>query len=445
MIARYTRPEMGAVWSEQRKLDNWLEVELAVVDALAQAGAVPADDARAIRERAAFTVEAVKEREKITDHDVAAFVDVVAASVGDEGRWVHHGLTSSDVLDTALGLQLKQAGVILVAGAQAYRDALARRAREHVDTICVGRTHGIQAEPTTFGVKLAGFAFEAERNLHRLHGAAKQASVGALSGAVGTYAANGPELEEAVLDRLGLVREDVSTQVVARDRHAQLLNAIALAGAGLERFATEVRHLQRTEVREVEEPFRAGQKGSSAMPHKRNPIVSERICGIARLLRGYAQVGLENVALWHERDISHSSAERVALPDACILLDYAQHLAIRVVDGMTVHTDRMRANLEATSGALFSQRALLALVESGLARDDAYRIVQENAQRAWDTGTPFRQLLDEAHPGLDLDAIFDPAAFTRHAAAIVGRLDDLAELPAVDVDDVAADPAPARG
>jgi len=445
VIERYTRPEMGAVWSEQRKLDNWLEVELAVVDALAEAGVVPADDAQAIRERAEFTVDAVKEREKVTDHDVAAFVDVVAASVGEEGRWVHHGLTSSDVLDTALGLQLSQAGLILVAGAQAYRDALVRRAREHVDTICVGRTHGIQAEPTTFGVKLAGLAFEAERNMRRLRGAVKQASVGALSGAVGTYAANGPELEQAVLARLGLAREDISTQVVARDRHAQFLNAIALAGAGLERFATEVRHLQRTEVREVEEPFRAGQKGSSAMPHKKNPIVSERICGIARLLRGYAQVGLENVALWHERDISHSSAERVALPDACILLDYAQHLAIRVVEGMTVHADRMRANLEATSGALFSQRALLALVESGLSRDDAYRIVQENAQRAWDTGTPFRQLLDEAHPGLDLDAIFDPAAFTRHAAAIVGRLDDLAQLPAEGIEDVAADPAVTGG
>ena len=443
MIERYTRPEMGAVWSEQRKLDNWLEVELAVVDALADIH--PGIDPAGIRDRASFTVDAVKEREKVTDHDVAAFVDVVAASVGEDGRWIHFGLTSSDVLDTALGLQLQQAGVILTSGAQAYRDALVRRAREHVDTICVGRTHGIQAEPTTFGVKLAGFAFEAERNLRRLQGASKQASVGALSGAVGTYAANGPEIEQGVLARLGLAREDVSTQVVARDRHAQLLNAIALAGAGLERFATEVRHLQRTEVREVEEPFRAGQKGSSAMPHKRNPIVSERICGIARLLRGYAQVGLENVALWHERDISHSSAERVALPDACILLDYAQHLAIRVVEGMTVHTDRMRVNLEATSGALFSQRALLALVETGLSRDDAYRIVQENAQRAWDTGTPFRELLDQAHPGLDLDAIFDPAAFTKHAADIVGRLDDLAELSALDVEDIPADPARAGG
>ncbi len=425
MIDRYTRPAMGAVWSEQSKLDTWLEVELAVVDALAEAGAIPAADAAVVRERAAFTVEAVKEREQVTDHDVAAFVDVVAASVGEEGRWVHHGLTSSDVLDTALGLQIAKAAPILIEGARGYRDALIARAREHAGPLCVGRTHGIHAEPTTFGVKLAGFAFEADRNLRRLERAVEQASVGALSGAVGTYAANGPELEAAVLERIGLAREDVSTQVVARDRHAELLEAVALAGAGLERFATELRHLQRTEVLEASEPFRAGQKGSSAMPHKRNPIVSERITGIARLLRGYAQAGLEDVALWHERDISHSSVERVILPDATILLDYAQHLAIRVAEGMVIDEDRMRANLDLTHGALFSQRALLALVESGRSRDDAYRIVQQNAQRAWDDGIPFRDLLAEAAPELDLDAIFDPAAFTRHAAAIVGRLDAL--------------------
>jgi adenylosuccinate lyase len=424
LIERYTRPEMGAVWTERRKLDAWLQVELAVVDALAERGVVPQGDADVIRDRASFTVEAVKEREKTTDHDVAAFVDVVAESVGEAGRWVHHGLTSSDVLDTALALQLSQAGLILCGGAADYRNALVRRAREHAGTICAGRTHGIQAEPTTFGVKLAGFAFEADRNLRRLERAVEGVSVGALSGAVGTYSANGPEVEAAVLSRLGLRREDVSTQVVPRDRHAELLEAIALAGAGLERFATEIRHLQRTEVREVEEPFRAGaQKGSSAMPHKRNPIVSERITGIARLLRGYAQAGLENVSLWHERDISHSAVERVALPDATILLDYAQHLAIRVVDGMLVHEDRMRANLEATHGALYSQRALLALVEAGRTRDDAYRIVQENAQRAWDTGTDFRALLAEAAPELDLDSVFDAEAFVRHAGGIVARLD----------------------
>ena len=427
MIDRYTRPEMGVVWSEQRKLDAWLQVELAVVDALAEQGVVPTEDAAGVRERARFTPEAVREREQVTDHDVAAFVDVVAESVGDAGRWLHHGLTSSDVLDTALALQLSQAGLILARGAADYRDALIARAREHVDTLCVGRTHGIQAEPTTFGVKLAGFAFEAHRNLRRLERAVEGVSVGALSGAVGTYSANGPEIEAAVLLRLGLSREDASTQVVPRDRHAELLEAIALAGAGLERFATEIRHLQRTEVREVEEPFRAGaQKGSSAMPHKRNPILCERIVGIARLLRGYAVTGLENVALWHERDISHSSAERVVLPDATILLDYAQHLAIRVVEGMVVHPDRMLANLEATSGALFSQRALLALVESGISRDEAYRIAQKNAQRAWDTGTHFRELLGQAAPDLDLEAVFDPRAFVRHAASIVGRLERIA-------------------
>jgi adenylosuccinate lyase len=427
LIERYTRPEMGAVWSERRRLDAWLQVELAVVDALAEQGVVPAGDADVIRDRASFTVEAVKERERVTDHDVAAFVDVVAESVGAAGRWVHHGLTSSDVLDTALALQLSQAGLILCGGAADYRNALIRRAREHARTVCVGRTHGIHAEPTTFGVKLAGFAFEADRNLRRLERAVEGVSVGALSGAVGTYSANGPEVEAAVLSRLGLSREDVSTQVVPRDRHAELLEAVALAGAGLERFATEVRHLQRTEVREVEEPFRAGaQKGSSAMPHKRNPIVTERITGIARLLRGYAQAGIENVALWHERDISHSAVERVALPDATILLDYAQHLAVRVVDGMVVHEDRMRANLEATHGALYSQRALLALVEAGMTRDEAYRIVQENAQRAWDTGTHFRELLAAAAPQLDLDAVFDAQGFVRHSGAIVARLDRIA-------------------
>jgi adenylosuccinate lyase len=427
VIERYTRPEMGSIWSERRKLDTWLQVELAVVDALVEKGLVPDEDGAVIRDRGAFTVEAVKEREKVTDHDVAAFVDVVAESVGEQGRWVHHGLTSSDVLDTGLALQLSQAAMVLVGGAHDYRDALIRRAREQVDTLCVGRTHGVHAEPTTFGVKLAGFAFEAHRNMRRLERAAETVSVGALSGAVGTYAANGPEIEEAVLRRLGLGREDVSTQVVPRDRHAELLEAIALAGAGLERFATEIRHLQRTEVREVEEPFREGsQKGSSAMPHKRNPIVSERISGIARLLRAYALTGLENVALWHERDISHSSVERVTLPDATILLDYAQHLAVGVVEGMTIHADRMRANLNATHGALYSQRALLALVESGRSRDDAYRTVQEAAQRAWDEGVEFRGLLSEAAPELDLDAVFDPNAFVRHARMIVQRLDRIA-------------------
>ena len=425
MIERYTRPEMGAVWSERRKLETWLQVELAAIEVLVEQEVVPEEDAAAIRDRVSFTVEAVKERERVTNHDVAAFVDVVADSVGDPGRWIHHGLTSSDVLDTALGLQLGAAGLILVSGALEFRNALIERAREHRSTLCIGRTHGVHAEPTTFGVKLAGFAFEAHRNLHRLEHAVAQVSVGALSGAVGTYAANGPEFEAMVLERLGLGREDVSTQVVARDRHAELLQAIAIAGAGLERFATEVRTLQRTEIREVEEPFGSGQKGSSAMPHKRNPILSERLTGIARLLRGYAQTGLENVALWHERDISHSSVERITLPDATILLDYAHHLGARIARGMTVNVERMLDNVAATHGALYSQRALLALVESGRSRDEAYRIVQENARRAWDTGTHFRSLLAEAAPELDLEDIFNPSAFVKHALFIVGRLDDL--------------------
>ena len=426
MIPRYTRPEIGAVWSPQRKFECWLEVELAATEAWAEQGAVPREAAEAARANAAFTVEAVNEREKVTDHDVAAFVDVVAASVGEHGRWIHYGLTSSDVLDTALALQLREAGEVVLASARAYRDALIERALEHRDTLCVGRTHGVHAEPTTFGLRLAGFAFEADRNLDRLSDAFEQLAFGKLSGAVGTYASVPPAVEARVMERLGLKREDVATQVIPRDRHAVLLSQVALAGAGLERFATEVRNLQRTEVREVEEPFASGQqKGSSAMPHKRNPIRTERITGLARVLRGYAQAGLENVALWHERDISHSGAERVILPDATIGLDYMQDLATKVAGGMNVRTDRMQENLELTHGALFSQRALTALVESGMTRDDAYRVVQENAQQAWDTATPFRDLLGKAAPDLDLDAVFDYDAYLTHIPEIFERLEAL--------------------
>ena len=426
MIGRYTRPAIGEIWSQQRKLECWLEVELAATEAWAEAGVVPREAAEAGRAKASFTVEAVNEREKVTDHDVAAFVDVVAASVGEHGRWIHYGLTSSDVLDTALALRLRGAGEVVLGSARAYRDALIERALEQRDTLCVGRTHGVHAEPTTFGLRLAGFAFEADRNLARLYEAFDQLAVGKLSGAVGTYASVPPTVEARVMERLGLRREEVATQVIPRDRHAALLSAVAIAGAGLERFATEVRNLQRTEVREVEEPFASGQqKGSSAMPHKRNPIRTERITGLARVLRGYAQTGLENVALWHERDISHSGAERVILPDATIALDYMQDLATKVATGMTVRTDRMRENLELTHGALFSQRALTALVESGLTRDEAYRIVQENAQRAWDTGTEFRDLLAEATPNLDLDAVFDYSAYLTHLPEIFERLEAL--------------------
>jgi adenylosuccinate lyase len=431
VIARYTRPELGLLWADGARMESWRAVEVAACEELPALlgkgkGPTPAD-LEAIR-TSTFTVEAVNERERTTDHDVAAFVDVLAQSAGAAGRWVHFGLTSSDVLDTALALQLKAVGEIVVAGAHELRSALIARAREHVGTLCVGRTHGVHAEPTTFGVKLAGFAFEADRNARRLERAFIQASVGAVSGAVGTYAATSPEFEERVLARLRLKREPVSTQVVARDRHAELLGAIALAGTGLERFATEVRHLQRTEVREVQEPFRGGQKGSSAMPHKRNPIKSEQIAGLARVLRGNAQAGLENVALWHERDISHSSVERVILPDSTILLDYLQHRTTALVQGMTVDAERMRENLELTHGALFSQRLLLALVESGMSRDDAYYGVQRVAQQAWDTRTSLRELLasDPVGSELDLDAIFDYEQYTRYAAEIVARLDEIA-------------------
>ena len=425
MIPRYTRDEIGAVWSQERKLECWLRVELAATEAWAEEGVVPAEDAAACRERAAFTVEAVNDREKVTNHDVAAFVDIVSESIGESGRWLHYGLTSSDVLDTALALQLAEAGEIVVAGARAYRDALAAQAREHAETLCVGRTHGVHAEPSTFGLRLASFAFEADRNLARLTDAFEQLRVGTLSGAVGSYASVPPSVERRVMEKLGLAREDASTQVVPRDRHAVLLARIGIAGGGLERFATEIRNLQRTEVREVEEPFAAGQKGSSAMPHKRNPITAERITGLARVLRGYSQVGLENIALWHERDISHSGAERVVLPDATIALDYMHHLATRIADGMVVHADRMRENLDLTHGALFSQRALTALVESGMKRDDAYRLVQESAQRAWDERIEFKDLIAEAAPDLDVGAVFDYGAYLEHVPEVIARLDEL--------------------
>jgi adenylosuccinate lyase len=427
VIPRYTREEIGAVWTQQRRMETWLQVELAATDAWAAEGVVPVEAAAACRDRASFTVEAVEERERTTGHDVAAFVDVVSDSIGEEGRWLHYGLTSSDVLDTALALQLRDAGEIVVRGARGYRDGLVDRAMEFAETLCVGRTHGVHAEPTTFGLRLAGFAFEAERNLQRLEDAFEQAAVGKLSGAVGTYASVPPSVEARVMESLGLTAEDISTQVIPRDRHSVVLARIAIAGAGLERFGTEIRNLQRTEVREVEEPFGAGQKGSSAMPHKRNPILAERLCGLARVLRGYSLVGMENIALWHERDISHSGAERVVIPDATIALDYMQHIGTRVVEGMTVHTDRMRENIELTHGALFSQRALTALVESGMSRDDAYRVVQESAQRAWDEGTSFRELISEQAPQLDLDTVFDYSAYLEHVPEVMARLDRLAQ------------------
>jgi adenylosuccinate lyase len=424
LIARYTRRELGEAWSDHARFDAMRRVEVAACEEME--GPTP-EELDAIR-AASFTVEAIDEREKVTDHDTAAFVDVLSESAGPAGRWIHYGLTSSDVLDTGLALQLKHVAGLVVPDAHRLARVLAERAREHVDTLCVGRTHGIHAEPTTFGIKLAGFAFEADRNARRLERAFAQAAVGAVSGAVGTYSATSPDFEARVLGRLGLEREPVSTQVVARDRHGELLQAVALAGAGLERFATELRHLARTEVGEVREPFGRGQKGSSAMPHKRNPIKSEQVSGLARVLRGNANAALEDVALWHERDISHSSVERIILPDSTILLDHMQRRVLGLVEGMVVDAARMRENLELTYGALFSQRVLLALVAAGSTRDDAYRVVQRVAQQALDERTPMRELLagDDAATGLELEAIFDYAPFVIHAREIVARLDGIA-------------------
>jgi adenylosuccinate lyase len=425
VIARYTRPELGEIWSEHARFEALRQVEVAACEEME---GPTEQELQAIR-AATFTVAAIDERERTTDHDVAAFVDVLSESAGPAGRWIHYGLTSSDVLDTGLALQIRRVAAIVLPDARALISAFAEQARAHRDTLCVGRTHGIHAEPTTFGIKLAGFAFEAERNRVRLERAFEQASVGAISGAVGTYSATSPQFEERVLARLTLQREPVSTQVVARDRHAELLQAIALAGAGLERFATELRHLARTEVAEVREPFAVGQKGSSAMPHKRNPIKSEQVSGLARVLRGNAQAAVENVALWHERDISHSSVERVILPDSTILLDHMQRRVLSLVRGMVVDPARMRENLELTYGALFSQRLLLALVQQrGLSRDEAYRVVQRLAQRALDSRVAMRELLaaDPAGEGLDLDAVFDYASFVRYAPEIVSRLDAIA-------------------
>ncbi len=428
MIARYTRPELAEVWSDHARFDAMRQVEVAATEEM---DGPTAEELEAIR-AARFTVPQIAEREKVTDHDTAAFVDVLSASAGPAGRWIHHGLTSSDVLDTALALQLRHVAELVLPDSRRLVEALAASAREHVHTLCVGRTHGIHAEPTTFGIKLASFAFEADRNARRLERAFAQASVGALSGAVGTYAWSSPEFERRVLGRLGLEAEPVSTQVVPRDRHAELLQAIALAGAGLERFATELRHLARTEVAEVSEPFGSGQKGSSAMPHKRNPIKSEQVVGLARVLRANAQAAVENVALWHERDISHSSVERIILPDSTTLLDHMQRRTIVLVEGMVVDEQRMRSNLELTHGALFSQAVLLALVEQGRSRDEAYRIVQRLAQRALDEKVSLRDLLaaDDAGAGLELDAIFDYGPYVRYASEIVGRLERIAPAPA---------------
>ena len=432
MIPRYTLPEMGAIWTEQAHFEGMHRVEIAVARAEVSRGMVPAEAVRAIEARARVDVDRIAEIEKTTDHDVIAFVSQVAETVGEEGRYLHLGLTSSDVLDTALGLQLKAAGARLIEDCDALIQTLVARARAEANTVMMGRTHSVHAEPTTMGMKIAGWAFEIDRDRARLAAAVDDAATGKISGPVGTYSHLDPDLEEDVLADLGLHRDPISTQIVQRDRHAALVAAIAITGGSLERIATEVRNLQHTEIGELMEPFRAGQKGSSAMPHKRNPILSERIAGMARLLRGYAAAAMENQPLWHERDISHSSAERVLLPDATILLDYMLVKTRGLVERLVVRPERMRENIERGLGLHCSSRVLLALVEeAGLSREEAYAVVQRNSLRAADERRQLRELLaadpdvaarlsDEA-----LAACFDDGYFLRNVGAAMARLDQL--------------------
>ena len=394
MIERYSRPAMKLVWSDENKYSKWLAVELAVCEGWAEEGTIPPEDMEKLR-GARFDAARMDEVFARTRHDMTAFLRSVTDNLGEEGRWLHLGLTSSDVMDTALSLQLVEASALLAEGIRTLRDTLEGMARTYRDTPMIGRTHGIHGEPTTFGLKLALWWDETRRNLDRLEQATQSINVGKISGAVGTHATVPPSIEARVCHRLGLEVAPVSSQIIQRDRHAQFLSALAITAASLEKFATEIRSLQRTEVREVEEPFGEGQTGSSAMPHKRNPELSERVCGLSRLIRGHLVTALENVALWHERDISHSSAERLILPDSCLALDYILAIFNEVMQGLRVYPDRMWKNLESTRGVLFSQRVLLSLVEKGLARDKAYHLVQTNAMRSWDDGDDFRQLTRE--------------------------------------------------
>ena len=427
MIERYSRPEMAAIWSDEGRLSRWLDVELAVCDVLAERGVIPAESARTIRAKAGFDVARIAEIEAEVRHDVIAFLTNLAEYVGEDSRFVHYGMTSSDVLDTALALQIRDAGKLLVAGAERVERVLRRRAEEYRHTPTVGRTHGIHAEPTTFGLKLLVFAEEMGRGRERLERAIEQAAVGKISGAVGTFAHLEPAVEEAVCGRLGIGFEPVATQVVQRDRHADFCGALAIVASSLDKFAVEFRHLARTEVREVEEEFGAGQKGSSAMPHKRNPWRLENVSGLARVVRGYAGIALENLALWHERDISNSSVERVILPDATMALDFMLHRSAGLIDTLVIHPERMRANLELTRGLVFSGTLLLELAGKGVSREDAYRLVQKHAMDTWEQGGDYRErvLGDSAITDViskeEIDRAFDLDHSLRHVDAIFER------------------------
>ena len=432
MIPRYSLPEMAAVWSDEAKLRNWLEIEILAVEAWSRLGKIPEEDAGRVRERASFDLQRVREIERITRHDVAAFVQCVAENVGGEaGRWVHFGLTSSDVIDTGLALQMRAAADRLLSRVERLLAVTKRMALAHRDTVMIGRSHGVHAEPTSFGHKLAIWAFELDRGRERLRRARDVVSVGKISGVVGTYAQVDPRVEEEVCAKLGLRPAEASSQIVQRDRHAEYVSALALLATSLDKFATEIRHLARTEVREVQEPFAEGQKGSSAMPHKRNPVSCERVSGLARVIRGHLQTAMENVPLWHERDISHSSAERVILPDSTALLDFILWEFTEVLEGLRVYPRRMRQNLEAGGGLAFSQSVLLALVDRGMSRDDAYHVVQKAAAAAWDQGLEFRAELG-SNPEIakrlspdELGSLFDPARYLRNLDVVFDRLEKL--------------------
>jgi adenylosuccinate lyase len=428
---------MAAVWSEEAKLAHWLRIEVLACEAWARLGRIPQEDLDAIHALATIpSPERLEELERVTNHDVAAFVQAVAEPIGQAGRWIHLGLTSSDLLDTALALQMRTACDLILQRLEVLLAAVKRRALEHRDTLCIGRTHGVHAEPTTFGHKLALWAFELDRDRERLRRARQAASVGKVSGVVGTYSTVDPFVEEYVCGELGLRPAEAASQVVQRDVHAEFVWALAATAATLEKLALEIRHLARTEVREVQEPFGDGQKGSSAMPHKRNPILCERICGLARVVRSNLQAALEDVALWHERDISHSCVERVILPDSAIAVDYVLHLATRVVEGLVVFPDRMMANLESTHGLFFSQKVLLALVDAGLSRDEAYAIVQRAAAEAWDLDAQFREAVWRELQTRDAGAALEREAFDDlfRVSPFVERLDGVfARLEKVEV------------
>ncbi len=428
MIERYTRPEMGALWSQTAKYQAWLDVELAACRALARRGEIPPGDLAEIEGKAAFDIARIDEIEKEVKHDVIAFLTSVAEHVGPSSRFIHKGLTSSDVVDTGFALQLRRSGLLLEQGLERLDRALVRLAWKYRDAVMIGRSHGIHAEPVTFGLKVAVWRAEAQRNLQRLRRAVETVSVGMLSGAVGTFANIAPGIEEDVCAELGLQPETASTQVISRDHHAEFFSTLAILGGSIEKIAIEIRHLQRTEVLEAEEPFTAGQKGSSAMPHKRNPILSENLTGLARLLRGYAGMALEDIALWHERDISHSSVERVIGPDACTVLDFMLHRAAGLLEGLMVYPERMLENLNRMHGLVFSQRVLLALTEKGMLREEAYRVVQRNAMKVWEEGADFRSLLaadaDLKHylSPAELDGLFDLNYHTQQISAIFARV-----------------------